>query len=325
MRKAITDKLQIGRTSVHVPGICFGTSGLGDMPATYGYSVDETRARETCYAIFESKLAFLDSSRNYGMGRSEERLGQAMKAYGKLPEDLIISTKLDRDMETRRFDATQVRRSLEQSLNALGIDKVDILHLHDPEHCESLEEITCTGGAVDELFKIKEEGLAAAVGLAAGRIDIMMPILENWPFDALITHNRHSLINANAEPMLELAGRRNISVLNAAPYHGGALAKGTANYRRVAYQDATDEMLAPVQAVEEICARHDIPVGAAALQFSTRDPRVVSTICGVTKPERVEQTIAWANWPIPQAAREELASVHRSADDLEATRVYDPG
>ena len=316
---------QIGTTDVRVPALCFGTSGLGDMPGTYGYEVDEKRAIDTCLAIFDSDYAFVDSSRNYGMGRSEQRLGLAIRAYGRLPPQLVISTKLDRDMETRRFDAAQARKSLSQSLEALGVDKVDILHLHDPEHCASLAEVTASGGPLDELFKMKEEGLAGAVGLAAGNVDIMMPILQDWPFDVLITHNRHTLVNANAEAMIRLAVERRISVLNAAPYNGGALAKGTENFQRFAYQQAGSEMLAPLQAVEAVCARHRVPVGAAALQFSTRDQRITSTVCGVSKPERVQQTLDWAAFAVPEAAWRELDGLTRSSEDPEAARVYDPG
>jgi D-threo-aldose 1-dehydrogenase len=179
-------------------------------------------------------------------------------------------------------------------------------------------------GALDALMKMKEEGLAQAVGLAAGRVDVMMPILRDWDFDALITHNRFTLVNRNAEPMIDLARSRGVSVLNAAPYSGGALAKGT-GFGRYVYQEATGDMLAPVARVEEICARHGVPTGAAALQFSLRDPRITATICGVTKPERVAQTLDWARMPIPLALWEELAALPFSTDDPEATRVYDPG
>ncbi len=315
---------EIGETGLRVPAICFGTSGLGDMPATYGYEVAEETAHATVRAILARDDGFLDTSNNYGMGRSEERIGHVVREMGGWPAGRILSTKLDRNMETGLFDADRARRSLEESLTRLGIDRVQILHLHDPEHASDLDPITRKGGALDALMKMKEEGLAQAVGLAAGRVDVMMPILRDWDFDALITHNRFTIVNRNAEPMIELARSRGVSVLNAAPYAGGALAKGTV-YGRYVYQEATDEMLAPVARVEEICARHGVPTGAAALQFSLRDPRITSTICGVTKPERVAQTIDWARMPIPPALWEELAALPFATDDPEATRQYDPG
>ena len=319
------DKVRLGRTDLMVTSVCFGTSGLGDMPDTYGYAVDVERAKATVKAIFEGPVNFIDTSRIYGMGRSEERIGAAIRERGGLPAGFVVSTKLDRDPETNRFDATQARRSLEQSLKALGLERIDVLHLHDPEHARSPIEATARDGALGELFRIKEEGLAKAVGLAAGRVDMMMPLLSDWDFDALITHNRFTLANRNAEPMLDLARARGIAVLNAAPYAGGVLAKGSSEYPRYVYQEASDAALDPIRRIEAICARHSVPPGAAALQFSMRDPRVTSTICGVTKPERVRQTLEWARFPIPDAAWEELKTAPYSIDDPEATRQYRPG
>jgi D-threo-aldose 1-dehydrogenase len=315
----------LGRTDLLVTSIGFGTSGLGDMPDTYGYSVEADRAKATVEAIFDGPANFLDTSRIYGMGRSEDRIGAVIRERGGLPAGFVVSTKLDRDPGTNAFDASQARRSLEQSLKALGLERIDLLHLHDPEHARSFDEATSRDGGLGELFRIKEEGLVTAVGLAAGRVDMMIPLLRDWDFDALITHNRFTLPNRNAEAMMDLAVARGIAVLNAAPYAGGVLAKGSGAYARYVYQEANDAVLDPIRRIEQICARHGVPPGAAALQFSMRDPRMTSTICGVSKPERVAQTLEWARFPIPAALWEELKAVPFSTDDPEATRDYKPG
>jgi D-threo-aldose 1-dehydrogenase len=320
-----TSAAKLGRTKLTVHRICFGTTSLSSMPGTYGYEVDAERAHETVRAIFDSPVNFLDTSRIYGFGRSEERIGDVIRERGGLHQNFVLSTKLDRDPTTNKFDAAQARRSLEQSLAALGVDRVHLLHLHDPEHAASLEEITAPGGALSELFKMKEEGLAEAVGLAAGVVETMMPLLRDWDFDALITHNRFTLLNRNADAMIGFAASRNIAVLNAAPYAGGVLAKGSDSFKRYVYQEASAEMLDPVRRIEAVCARHGVPPGAAALQFSMRDPRVASTVCGVSRPERVRETLAWAEWPIPDALWEELAALPFATDDPEATRDYSPG
>jgi D-threo-aldose 1-dehydrogenase len=295
------------------------------MPATYGYAVDEERAKATVRAIFDSPVNFLDTARLYGFGRSEQRIGEVIRERGGLPRGFVLSTKLDRDPQTNLFDASQARRSLEQSLKALGVDKLGLLNLHDPEHSASLKEIGGPKGAIEELFRMKDEGFADAVGLAAGVVDAMIPLLRAFPFDALITHNRFTLANRNAEAMIDLAIARKTAVLNAAPYAGGVLAKGSAAYTRYVYQEASAEMLGPIRRIEAVCERHGVPPGAAALQFSMRDPRIASTVCGVTKPERVEQTLAWASFVIPEAFWEDVASIPASMDDPESTRAYDPG
>ena len=313
------------RMKLKVSRICFGTSSLSGMPDTYGYDVDVERAHATVRAIFDGPVNFLDTSNNYGMGRSEERIGDVIRERGGIPKGFVVSTKLDRDMETGRFDAARARRSLEESLKRLGLDRVQLLHLHDPEHSASLAEITGKGGALPELMKMKEEGLADAVGLAAGTVDVMMPLLRDWDFDALITHNRFTLVNRNAERMIAFAAAKGIAVLNAAPYASGVLAKGADSMKRYVYQEATPEMLAPVKRIEALCAKHGVPTGAAALQFSLRDPRITSTICGVSKPERVKETLDWAEWPIPDALWAELNALPFATDDPEATRDYKPG
>jgi D-threo-aldose 1-dehydrogenase len=325
MTGEIANKVRVGRTDLTVTPICFGTSGLGDMPDTYGYSVGADQARRTIRSIFAGPVNFIDTARIYGMGRSEERIGAAIRERGGLPSGFVLSTKLDRNPETNVFDAAQARRSIEQSLKALGLESIDLLHLHDPEHSRSFEEATARDGALGALFRFKEEGLAKAVGLAAGRVTIMTPLLRDWDFDAVITHNRFTLANRNAEDMIDLARSRGIAVLNAAPYAGGVLAKGSSSYQRYVYQEATDAVLDPIRKIEAVCARHNVPVGAAALQFSLRDPRITSTICGVTKPERVAQTLEWARFPVPEAVWEELRAVPCSKDDPEASREYRPG
>ena len=319
------ERRKIGNTGLAVAPIMFGSSGLGNMPDTYGYEVGDDRARATVEAILSGPTNCIDTSNIYGFGRSEERIGAVIRERGGLPAGFVLSTKLDRDMGTGRFDAARARQSLEESLTRLGLDRVQLLHLHDPEHARDLAEIEESGGALEALFAMKDEGLAEAVGLAMGRVDLQSRLLRNWPFDALVSHNRFTLINRSADAMFDHADANGVAILNAAPYAGGVLAKGSVRMPRVTYQLADDDALAPVRRVEEICARHGIPPGAAALQFSMRDPRITSTIVGVTKPERVAETLAWAETPIPEAAWEEIDALEFSSDDPEANRDYKPG
>lgn len=319
------DKRPIGRTGLSVTPIGFGAGPLGGMPDTYGHDVDEETARAAVRAIFDGPVNLLDTSRNYGFGRSEQRIGAVIRERGGLPPGFVLATKLDRDMDTGRFDAAQARRSAEESLQALGVERFQILHLHDPEHARDLAEITGKGGALETLFRMKEEGLVQATGIAMGRLDILLPLLEDWPFDIVLNHNRFTVVNRSAEALMDRAVARGMTFFNAAPFAGGVLAKGSAQVQRVTYQDATEAMLAPIRAVEALCQRHAVAPGALALQFSMRDARVCSTIVGVSKPERVQQTLAWAAAPVAAGAFDELARIGYSTRDPEADRVYRPG
>jgi D-threo-aldose 1-dehydrogenase len=301
-------KNKIKNTGLEISEISFGTSGLGSMPDTYGYEVSENQAQETLKRFFKGPVNMLDTSRNYALGESEKRIGRAIKANGGWPKKFLLSTKLDRNTETLQFDKHRARKSLEESLKALDVDSVDILFLHDPEYAKDISEVTKKGGAMDELFKIKQEGLAKAVGLAMGKINIMFPLL-----------------NREADKMFDYAYGKNIAIFNAAPYAGGVLAKGPSNFKKITYQDVTEEMLMPVREIEKVCKKHKVDMGAAALQFSLRDKRISSTICGVTSVDSIEKNLAWAAAKISSEFWDEVLNLPFSSDDPEANRVWTPG
>ena len=318
-------KNKIKDTGLEISELSFGTSSLGSMPDTYGYEVSEDRAQKTLNRFFQGPVNMLDTSRNYAMGESEKRIGRAIKENGGWPKDFLLSTKLDRNMDTLVLDKNRARQSLEESLKTLNVDSVDILFLHDPEYTKDITDITKKDGAMDELFKIKEEGLAKAVGVAMGKVDIMFPLLKDWDFDVIINHNRYTLINREANEMYDYASSKNIAIFNAAPYAGGVLAKGPDNFKKVTYQDATEEKLAPAREFEKVCKKHNVELGAAALQFSLRDNRITSTICGVTSVESIEKNLAWANAEISGEFWDEVLKLPFSSNDPESDRVFTAG
>jgi D-threo-aldose 1-dehydrogenase len=309
----------LGRTGLTVSNICFGTGGLTSSPDADTPEAIR-RAQDTVRAIFDGPAHFIDTSRIYGRGRSEQRIGEVIREHGGLPPGFTIATKLDLDFETRRFDGAAARRSLEASIKALGIDHFHVLHLHDPEFIKDMTDVTGPKGSMVELMKMKEEGFCDAVGLGAGDVEVMMPLMRDWDYDLILTHNRFTLINRNAGPMIDFAISRGMAVFNAAPYGGGVFAKGSAALPKYSYRDAPADVLAAIRRVEAVCARHGVPPGAAALQFSMRDPRVTTTVCGVSRPDRVAETIEWANLPIPEAIWADLAAIPYSTDNPQAPR-----
>ncbi len=122
----------------------------------------------------------------------------------------------------------------------------------------------------------------------------------------MITHNRYTLVDRSADPLLDLAAERGVAVLNAAPYGSGILAKGPDAYARYEYREAPPELVESVRGMQEACREFDVPLAAAALQFSLRDPRIASTIVGMSRPERVQQTLDLAMVPVPDELWERL-------------------
>jgi len=303
-----TSRRPLGKTGLYVSPLCIGCAPLGDMPETFEYGVDEDRAFRTLEAVFESPINFLDTAASYGDGESERRIGEVLKKKGGLPEGVVLATKADRDLQTGEFSGDQMRRSVERSLGLLGLDRLQLVYLHDPEH-ESFEHMTSPGGPVEVLRDLRDEGVVEHLGVAGGPIDLMIRYVRTGLFEAAITHNRYTLLDRSAEPLLDVADERGVALLNAAPYGSGILAKGPEAYSRYAYQEAPKEMVEKVRKMQVACQEFGVPLAAAALQFSMRDPRVVSTIVGISRPERVEQTLELAAQSIPEGLWERLSSL----------------
>src|SRR5437763_3605628 len=279
----------LGSTGLQVTSICIGTAPLGSMPETFGYEVPEERALATIRAFFASPLNFLDTAASSGAGESERRTGIVLREPGGLPPGFVLATKADRDLQTGVFTGAQMRRSVERSLRLLGLEQLQLVYLHDPEHI-SFEEAMQPGGPVEVLQQCKEEGLIGHLGVAGGAIDMMIRCVETGLFEAAISHNRFTLLNRKAEPLWEVCARRRAAAVNAAPCASGILAKGPGAYPRYMYGQASPELLRWAMQMEEACKRHGLPLAAAALQFSLRDARVTSTIVGITIPERLTET-----------------------------------
>jgi D-threo-aldose 1-dehydrogenase len=297
----------LGRKGLSVSPICVGCAPLASMPEEFTYSVSEQRAFDTLRAVFESPLNFLDTAASYGDGESERRIGGLLEEIGGLPEGCVLATKADRDLRTGDFSGEQMRRSVERSLGLLGMDRLQLVYLHDPEH-ETYEHMMAPGGPVEVLMGLKNEGVIEHVGVAGGPIDLMIRFVETGLFEAVITHNRYTLVDRTAEPLLDVAAQRGVAALNAAPYGSGILAKGPDAYARYEYREAPQEMVERVREMERACREFDVPLAAAALQFSLRDRRVVSTIVGISRPERVAQTLELASHHIPDELWERLDS-----------------
>ncbi|MDT0268296.1 aldo/keto reductase [Streptomyces sp. DSM 44915] len=304
---------QLGRTSLRVPEICFGGSGLASMPEVFGYDVPEERAVATVRAVLAGPVGFLDTSAGYGDGRSERIIGTALAEVGGPPPGFVLATKVDPDPATGDFSGAAVRRSLESSLTRLGVDRVPLLYLHDPERI-SFEQGMASDGPVAELLRIQEEGLARHIGVAGGPVDLLRRYLGTGAFEVVLTHNRWTLLDRSAERLIDAAWAAGVAVVNAAPFGGGLLARGPGRQDRYAYSVADRAVLDRAREIAELCAAHEVPLPAAAIQFSTRDPRIAATVIGVTRPERVAETLELSRWPIPEELWPTLHQLAAPAD-----------
>ncbi len=308
-----------GRTGLAVPPLAIGCAPLGDMPETFGYGVPEERAVATLRAALASPIPYIDTAALYGDGESERRVGLVLKELGGLPANAVLQTKAGRDPVSNDFSGEMVKRRFERSLHLLGVERIEIVYLHDPEHT-GFAEAMAPNGPVAVLRQYQEQGVIGHLGVAGGPIPLEIRYVDTGLFDAVITHNRYTLLNRSAEQLIAHAAEKGLAVLNAAPYGSGLLAKGPEAYPRYAYQEATLETIARVQEMRRLCDEQNVPLAAAALQFSTRDPRITSTIVGMTRPERIDETLALLQHPIPDDLWPALDAVGFDRDDPEAER-----
>jgi D-threo-aldose 1-dehydrogenase len=305
---------ELGATGLAVTPICFGTSPLASMARLYGYTVEEEQAVATVQAAFDSSVNFLDTSNGYGEdGSAERRIGEAIRRAGGLPRHVVLATKVDPDPRTGDFSGDRVRASLEESLERLGVNSIALLHLHDPERI-TFEEGMAPGGPVEALVDLRERGLVEHLGVAGGPVGLLQQYLDTGEFEVVLSHNRYTLLDRSAELLFRSAARRGLGVLNAAPYGGGMLSKGPRVQQKYAYGLPDDRIRKAAEAMAASCQRHDVPLAAAALQFSLRSDVIDSTVVGVSSPQRIDQTLKLAAVAIPDDLWDELEQVAPSRE-----------
>ena len=278
--------------------LCVGTSPLGGLPSPYGYDVDEERALLTMRRVLDCDVRFVDTSNEYSGGESERRIGRALRAAGGVPEDFIVATKADPARDGQTFTAARVRESFAESATRLGMERFGIYYLHDPERFD-FDDMVRPNGAVAGMAQLKDEGLVDAIGVAGGDIAQMYRYVDTGVFEILLNHSRYTLLDQSANGLIDHAISAGLSFVNAAPYASGILAKPPAAQPYYQYAPPSQRIVDTTRRLRALCATYAVPLAALALQFSTRDPRISSTVVGVSAPERVDELVGNAIIDIP--------------------------
>jgi len=321
------DRRRIGRTSLEVSVLGFGGNALGNLYTI----VDEAEARDTVLAAHETGVTYYDTAPMYGHGLSERRMGDALRA---LPRDeVVLSTKVGRLLRPHgkvpppkpppseggiftgelpflpvfdfSYDATM--RSFEDSLQRLGMNRIDILLIHDcdewsqgPRYEAALR--TVESGALRALLRLKDEGVIAAFGAGVNQAEACERLMDIGPFDCFMLAGRYTLLEQGAlDSFLPRCVAEGVSVIPAAPFNSGILVTGATPDARYNYLPAPDDVKQRVARIEEVGRAHGVPLAAAALQFVLAHPAVVTVIPGGRSRAEAEQNARWAVAPIPAA------------------------
>lgn len=284
--------------------VILGASRLGDRPG----------AAELADALIRSDLGDVDTSNNYAGGRSEQSLGDAIRRAGGLPGPARIYSKADSDPDTGVFDGDRVKRSLDESLTRLGLDRLPLYQLHDP-YGLTLAEAMGPGGAVPALIELREQGVIGAIGIASGTLSQVQEYVDTGAFDVVLSHNRYTLVTRTAGPVFEAARAQGMTVFNAAPFGGGTLANGDGSF---GYRPMPADFAAHVGRVRGLADEHGVDLAAAALQFSMRSPLVDATVVGITSTARLDALGPLIQAEVPEAffdAVESLGAPPPGVDD----------
>ncbi|SDT58205.1 aldo/keto reductase [Actinoplanes derwentensis] len=304
-------RVPLGGTDVTVTRLGMGLAPIGGLYAAVG---DRTAAAAVDEA-WDLGVRFFDTAPLYGAGLSERRAGAALKDR----DTFTLATKVGRLIKTDSsddsdmwaegggatwdFSAAGVRASHQESLTRLSLDKVDVLHLHDPDdHFEQ-----ALAEALPTLVELKNEGAIGAISAGMNQSEMLTDFARTGQFDCFLLAGRYSLLDQSGlGTILPECHNRGISVIVGGVYNSGILAAPVpgATYD---YRPAAPQVLARAQAMERVCARYDVPLRAAALQFPLGHPAVASVLVGMRSPEEAADAAAMARVKIPGALWRDLA------------------
>jgi D-threo-aldose 1-dehydrogenase len=291
----------VGRHGLRVPDIGFGTAPLAVAPAWGpGEPIPEAQAAETLYAAWEQGIRFYDTAPNYMLGLAESRLGLLLRHIPR--EQAVIATKVGFDISdgTSRRDYSRdgVLRSLEGSLKRLGTDRVDIVHVHDPDD-HAAQVLDETFPALDAL---RSQGVIRAVGAGMNQWQVLLQFARSASFDCFMLANRFTLLEQGALPLLAECAARGIAVFAASIYNSGILARGADDPEsRYNHAPAPEAVRAQVRRIARVCAAHGVPLHTAATQFPFLHPAVCAIVAGFQAPAEVHACLDALRHAVPPA------------------------
>jgi D-threo-aldose 1-dehydrogenase len=311
----------VGQTGIRTTKLGIGAWGFGPIGAPATQVGDDEALVAVLRAAFEAGLRYLDTAESYA---NEDRLGRLLPLAGAPPE-LVIATKCGRSGQiTEGFTADHVRRSAENSLRQLRLERLPLLLVHDPRDEADMAEVLGPSGALEGLRRLQAEGLVAHIGVATGTIGPLWQAVETGEFDVIQLPRLYTLLNTAGKDtgLLAAARAKNMGTLVPAPFGGNILATGVRPDRQALYmyRPAIPEVVAAVQRMEARCAELDVSLPVAALAFVLTEPLIDVTIVGLARPEEVRWNLPACQ---PAVTRAELESI-REAGRIDPVLIGGP-
>ena len=315
---------QVGKTPLHITRFGMGGAALGNLFD----EVDEGVANDTISAAYSAGVRYFDTAPLYGNGLSEKRMGAGLGDYNR--DEIVISTKVGWSLEPRDpetmppgafqnplpfepvmdFSRDAVLRSFDESLERLSTDRIDIWLIHDPDEGTTIQpgygpyDKSHFQEVMDEAYPILDDlrsrGVVKAIGAGMNQWEMLYDFAMAGDFDCFLLAGRYTLLEQESlVKLLPACEEKSISIIIGGPYNSGILATGATQGAYYNYAPASPEILERTRKIEEVCARHNVSLQAAALQFPFGHPAVAAVIPGARSVEEIESNIGYFKQDIP--------------------------
>jgi D-threo-aldose 1-dehydrogenase len=321
---------RLGRSSLLVSKLGFGAAPIGGFRAT----IPEAEAQALLTAAWDGGMRYYDTSPYYGYGRSELRVGHALRQRPRA--EFVLSTKIGRVMRPLRpgeatpadfrqnglpgfvaaydYSYDGVMRSLEQSCLRTGLARIDIALVHDIDFWTIGDKAlledrfrTLMEGGYRALDELRRAGVIGAIGCGLNEADMCLRFAQAGDFDCMLLAGRYTLLEQGGlEEFLPYAEAKSIGVIIGGPYNSGILTGDVPDGATHDYKPAPAPLLDKARRIAAICRRHGVPLPAAALQFPLAHPAIASIIPGALSIAEVTQNLGYLRHPIPAALWQEL-------------------
>lgn len=321
---------EIGTTGLEVPILGLGGAPLGDLYEL----IPEERAQATIAAAYEGGVRLFDTAPLYGYGLSEHRFGHALRRHPR--GSYVLATKVGRYLVPKApelidrgqwtgglnmepvydysYDGTM--RALEQSHQRLGIERIDIVFIHDVDIWthgtrEAFERRyrEAVEGAYRALAELRSQGVIKAIGMGINETEPAIRLARDADPDVFLLAGRYTLLEQGGlGDLIPLARQKRFSFLLGGPYNSGILATGAVPGAKYNYKPPPPEIMDRVRRIEAVCRRHGVPLKAAAIQFPLGLPEVAAIVPGAVRPEEVEENRRLITHRVPAALWDELKS-----------------
>lgn len=318
---------KFGRVGFDITDMGFGAAPIGNFLRP----IPEEEAGAMVERAWNAGMRYFDTAPYYGHGLSELRLGHYLR--WKPRHEFIISSKVGRVLTAApretidfkpwvdgapfrsRFDYSYdgTMRSFEDSLQRLGLGSIDILFIHDADvftHGPEMQKVyfkQAMDGCYRALVELREQGLVKAIGVGVNNWEVMLDFMKAGDFDTLLVAGRYTLLEQEAlNELLPLCERRGTAIVIGGGFNGGILATGAVPGAKWNYAPAPAPIMEKVKRIEAVCARHKVPLAAAALQFLLAHPAVASHVPGTRNVAQMNQNLELVAHPIPVAFWQEL-------------------